>query len=286
MKDGIIFLDKPAGLITRKVDNALGRLYQNKRVGHLGTLDPFASGLLIVGIGEGTKFLSTLKDSEKTYIAEAKLGIATSTADLEGEIISSEEVPELTFDRIKEVLKSFLGESLQTPPMFSAVRIDGKRLYESARKDIKIDVPPRKILIREIELLSYDKDKNVISFLARVSKGTYIRVLAEDIAKKLNTIAHLISLRRVCVDDFRIDAPYVSSFDNSNLVSIKDAAKVFGMELATINDFKSSNDYCLNCSTDFVLALDQNDVPLAIMERVEVGNTTKYHVKRGLNVNN
>lgn len=286
MKDGIIFLDKPAGLITRKVDNALGRLYQNKRVGHLGTLDPFASGLLIVGIGEGTKFLSTLKDSEKTYIAEAKLGISTSTADLEGEIINSEEVPELTFDRIKEVLKSFLGESLQTPPMFSAVRIDGKRLYESARKDIKIDVPPRKVLIREIELLSYDKDKNVICFLARVSKGTYIRVLAEDIAKKLNTIAHLISLRRVCVDDFRIDAPYVSSFENSNLVSIKDAAKVFGMDLATINDFKSSNDYCLNCSTNFVLALDQNDVPLAIMERVEVDNTTKYHVKRGLNVNN
>lgn len=284
MKDGIIFLDKPKGLITRKVDNALGRHYKNKRVGHLGTLDPFASGLLIVGIGEGTKFLSTLKDSEKTYIAETKLGIKTSTADPEGDVLKTLEVPSLTIKQIKAVLNSFLGWSLQTPPMYSAIRIDGKRLYESARENITIDIPKRRVNIHSIGLLSYNEEDQVLSFVTTVSKGTYIRVLAEDIAKKLGSVGHLINLRRVGVDDFKIDASYVSSFDNPSLISLQEAAVIMGMELVVIDDFKSSNDYNLNCSSNYALALNREGMPLAIMERVEEEERVRYHVKRGLNV--
>ena len=129
MNDGIILLNKDKGMTSRNVDNAIGHLFHTKRVGHLGTLDPFATGLLVIGVNKGTKFLTYLDDSKKTYIAKLHLGKKTSTGDIDGEIFEEKDVPNFSQEEIEEVFASFLGEGEQIPPMTSAIKIDGVPLY-------------------------------------------------------------------------------------------------------------------------------------------------------------
>lgn len=187
-------VDKEAGMTSRKVDNLLQKRFLTKKVGHLGTLDPFATGLLIVAVGKATKCLPFLDSSSKTYEAELLLGSKTSTGDLEGEEILRKDPRIHEKQEIEETLSSFLGESTQIPPMSSAIKVDGVALYKLAHKGQEIERKPRKIVISSIRLLSQEGPR--IRFEAEVSSGTYLRTLGEDIAERLGEVGHLVSLRR------------------------------------------------------------------------------------------
>lgn len=205
MVNGIFYIDKEEGYSSRDVDNILKKKCSTKKTGHLGTLDPFATGLLIVALGEGTKFLSLFPDEDKEYKATLQLGSLTDTLDKTGTILETKEVPILSNDKMEQVLSSFLGKSLQIPPLYSARHVQGARAYQLARNGEKVELPPKEIEIKSISLLTYDKENKQISFQATVSKGTYIRSLGRDIATRLGTVGHLISLRRTRVGDISVD---------------------------------------------------------------------------------
>ena len=208
----ILNIYKPRGCTSFHVVKNIRRIINDKKVGHGGTLDPFAEGVLIIGTGKDTKKLSNIINDEKVYVAGLELGVKTDTLDPEGKIIVEKTVPVLTNDEIKTVLETFLGESLQIPPMFSAKRINGQRLYKLARRNIKIKREPIKISISDIALIDYKE--NIITFSVRCSKGTYIRVLGKDIAEKLNTVGYLKSLKRTNVGQFSIkDSIKMESFE-------------------------------------------------------------------------
>ena len=209
----ILNIFKPRGCTSFHVVKNIRRIINDKKVGHGGTLDPFAEGVLIIGTGEDTKKLSNIINDDKVYVAGLELGIKTDTLDPEGNIIVEKTVPVLTEDEIKTVLGSFLGESLQIPPMFSAKRINGQRLYKLSRQNIRIKREPIKINISDIALIDYKE--NIITFSVRCSKGTYIRVLGKDIAEKLKTVGSLKSLKRTNVGQFSIkDSINIESFES------------------------------------------------------------------------
>ncbi len=215
--DGILIINKDKGLTSRNIDNKIGKIFNTKKVGHLGTLDPFATGLLVIGVNKGTKFLQYLDDSRKSYVATLKLGVKTSSGDPEGKIIETKDAPKLSEEEIKNVLSSFLGDGEQIPPMQSAIKIDGVPLYKKAHKGIEVERKPRHIHVFDMKLISYKDD--VITFLADVSRGTYIRVLGEDVAKKLGTIGYLTSLDRITLGNFKIeDAVSIDSLNEDSLV--------------------------------------------------------------------
>ena len=202
MKDGFLFIDKQADWTSRDVCNKASHILNIKKVGHTGTLDPFATGLLIVAFGNASKAIPFLEDMDKTYIAELTLGKKTNTADLTGEIIEEKPFDHVTKELIKETITKFLGEQEQVPPMTSAIHVNGQKLYELAHKGIEIDRKPRKITVHEISLISFVDDK--IIFSAKVSKGTYLRTLGEDIANALGTVGYLSALRRVKIHNYSL----------------------------------------------------------------------------------
>ncbi len=199
---GVFLLDKPAGLSST---SALGRvkwLYQALHAGHTGTLDPFATGLLPICLGEATKFARFMLDADKAYRATLKLGIKTSTADTEGHIVETREV-RVDREGIEAALQSFRGKRTQTPPMHSALKQDGVPLYKLARKGLEVERAERAIDVLQLDLISLQGDQLVLD--TRVSKGTYIRVLAEDIGEALGCGAHLIGLRRTATAAFSLE---------------------------------------------------------------------------------
>ncbi|MFH1215667.1 MAG: tRNA pseudouridine(55) synthase TruB [Pseudomonadota bacterium] len=201
---GFFLLDKPVGPTSFKMVHLVRRVLQIKKVGHAGTLDPFASGLLVVCVGRSaTKLISQLMDGEKEYSATLKLGIETDTQDLTGEVTGRHEVSEVTIDKVEKCLESFVGEQLQTPPAFSALKYKGKPLYYYARKGIKVTKEPRTVFIREIEALTLHDD--LLRIRVVCGKGTYIRTLAADIGRELGCGAHLVELRRLRSGLFSVD---------------------------------------------------------------------------------
>ena len=200
--DGFLLIDKGVGITSRKVDNLLQKKFHLRSVGHLGTLDPFASGLLLIALGKATKALSFFSESKKTYQACLRLGQATSTGDTDGEALETQEVPSFSKEEILSALNSFLGKSKQLPPMTSAIKKDGVALYKLAHQGVTVERKSRDIEIHEIKLLGVDLPR--IYFEATVSSGTYIRVLGEDIAKALGSIGHLENLRRTKIDLFDV----------------------------------------------------------------------------------
>ncbi len=198
MNDGLIIINKPAGYTSHDIVNIVRKTLHTKKVGHAGTLDPDATGVLVVAVNKATKALQFLTAENKEYIATLKLGIATDTMDASGTI--QEEKPFTGYTDLKEVLDSFLGDSMQVPPMYSAIKINGKKLYEYAREGKEVKVDPRPIHIQEISLLKEDHDE--ITFRVHCSKGTYIRSLCYDIAKKLGYPGHMKTLIRSRSGDF------------------------------------------------------------------------------------
>ncbi len=193
MKDGILFINKPQGLTSRDVVNQISKIYQTKKVGHTGTLDPLATGVLIICLGKYTKLVEELTSSEKEYIATMKLGIKTDTGDITGNILEKKEVT-VSQNEIEKSFQAFPKEYIQTVPIYSAVKVNGKKLYEYAREKKSVELPKRKVWIKNLEILHIKKDK--IIFKTIVSKGTYIRSLLEDLAKSFNELATMESLVR------------------------------------------------------------------------------------------
>lgn len=192
--DGIVLLDKPEGMSSNAALQAVKRLYHAKKAGHTGSLDPLATGLLPLCLGEATKFSAHLLDADKRYRAVCRLGTRTATGDREGEVTETRPVPAPGEAEIEKVLAGFRGVIRQIPPMYSALKHQGRRLYELAREGREVERPPREVTIHELRCTAFEGDR--LTLEVRCSKGTYVRTLAEDIAAALGTVGHLESLRR------------------------------------------------------------------------------------------
>ena len=197
---GIIVLDKPAGMSSNGALQHVKRIYNANKAGHTGNLDVPATGLLPICLGEATKVSAYLLDSNKTYRTRCKLGVTTTTADAAGEVLTNSTVPEISESDFEQVLKKFIGEIEQVPPMYSALKHNGKRLYELAYKGIEVERKARTITIHSIKLLDLSNDEFEIA--VSCTKGTYIRTLAEDIGRELDCGAHILTLRRLGAGPF------------------------------------------------------------------------------------
>ena len=228
--NGVLIVNKPEGITSQGTVSKIKRILNVNKCGHAGTLDPLATGVIPILIGSSTKISKYLIEHDKTYNAIIKLGNQTSTGDREGEIIKTAEVPELNENKIIEVLNSFLGKQIQTPPIYSAIKVDGKKLYEYARENKVIEIPKREIEIYQIKLIKFDKPKNTITFEVDCSKGTYIRTLCEDIAIRLGTVGYMESLLRTRVDKFLLDESYtLDDIEKGNfkLIGMKEIFKEY-----------------------------------------------------------
>jgi tRNA pseudouridine55 synthase len=198
-----IFLDKPIGLSSHQAIKTFAKKHGLAKVGHHGTLDPFASGLLLVGVNEATKFFPYVLDEKKTYEATIKFGAETDTLDLTGKIISEGSVPPLTLEQIQKGSRSLVGTIEQIPPAYSAVKVGGQKMYELARAGKTIQVEPRRVTIFSLDILEWRSP--FCKIRTTVSRGTYIRVLAQQIAAVFHTVAHLTELKRTCLEGFTGD---------------------------------------------------------------------------------
>ncbi len=192
--EGVLLVDKPAGMTSHDVVYRLRRKLQMQRIGHAGTLDPMATGLLIMLIGKATRISQYLISVDKIYEGEITLGVTTNSQDAEGEVMETRPVPALTEDQVREQMKTFLGDQYQIPPMFSAIKIDGVPLYKKARQGEEVVREPRFIRVAAFDLLSFQSPK--LTFRLACTKGTYVRTIANDLGQKLGTGAHLSALRR------------------------------------------------------------------------------------------
>ena len=200
--EGVLLVDKPKGLTSHDVVYRLRRKLQMKRIGHAGTLDPMATGLLVMLIGKATRISQYLISVDKIYEGEATLGITTDSQDAEGQVLETRPVPSITEESLRATMKAFLGDQYQTPPMFSAIKIGGVPLYKLARKGEEVVREPRFIRVASFDLLSFETPR--INFVLHCTKGTYVRTIAHDLGAKLECGAHLSALRRTGSGHFTI----------------------------------------------------------------------------------
>lgn len=200
MLHGIFLLDKPTGVSSNHVLQQVKRLFRAKKAGHTGSLDPLASGMLPICLGEATKFSQYLLDADKTYQVTMQLGVRTNTSDADGEVISTRSVPDFSLAEIIAVLNTFVGQTMQIPTMFSAIKYQGRRLYDYARKGIAVDRQARPIVIYAINEVSVEGP--YVTCRVSCGKGTYIRTLVDDVGEKLGSGAHVTALRRLSVSGF------------------------------------------------------------------------------------
>ena len=219
---GIILLDKPLGITSNKALQIVKRLFNAAKAGHTGSLDPLATGLLPLCLGEATKVSGFLLDADKSYIATIKLGVKTSSADAEGEVLQTRPVEKYSNKQIKSAIEPFLGDIEQVPPMHSALKVDGQPLYKLAHQGQVIERKARSVHIFDIEVLRFEYDE--IDIRVECSKGTYIRTLAEDIGEQLGCGAHLSALRRITSGPFDIE-------DSFTLTELEDVAETGFAEL-------------------------------------------------------
>lgn len=208
--NGILLLDKPINMTSNGALQRAKRLFSAKKAGHTGSLDPIATGMLPLCFGEATKFSQYLLDSDKTYFVTAKLGVTTTTGDSEGSVLQTAPIVNVTANRITEIMQRFIGSIQQVPPMYSAIKHEGKPLYELARKGIEVERKPRTIRIFSLALDNLEDD--VMTFTVHCSKGTYVRTLVEDISRELGCGGHVIALRRI----------YVAPYQRVSMVTMSD----------------------------------------------------------------
>jgi len=249
---GILLLDKPAGLTSNEALQKVKRLFNARKAGHTGSLDRGATGLLPLCFGEATKFSSFLLDADKHYVAACRLGLETTTGDAEGETVREAPVPALERDDIERVLDGFRGEIEQIPPMYSALKHKGRRLYELAYEGVEVEREPRPVTVYRLELLEFDGGEIVIDVLC--SKGTYIRTLAEDIGRALGCGAHISRLRRTGSGPFRED----------EMVTMEELEKLAAAGSAALDR-----------------RLLSIDTVIREMPRVEMAETVAYYLRQG-----
>ena len=256
---GVILIDKPIGMTSQQVVSKVKYLFQSpthdsKKAGHTGTLDPMATGLLPICLGEATKFSHYQLDADKSYQATILLGQQTDTGDADGKVIAATAVPTINDEWLATITQQFMGAQQQIPPMYSALKKDGKKLYEYARAGIEVERAPRDIVIKSLDLAMLDTnslDVNSIQLTVTCTKGTYVRVLGEDIAKALGTLGHLTALRRL----------QVGKFDINNAISLDQ------LEQLTVEDRFAHLlpiDACISIDAELVLDAEQ-------CERIKMG---------------
>lgn len=225
--DGVLIINKPKGFTSHDVVNILRKALNTKKIGHTGTLDPNATGVLPILIGKATKISKYLIEHNKTYIATISLGEKTDTGDGQGNIIEKDlNFQNISCKQIGDVLKTFIGKQKQIPPIYSAIKINGKKAYEYARKGQTVELQPRDIEIYSIDLIKIEN--NEITFEVSCSKGTYIRTLCEDIAKKLGTIGYMKELTRTSVNEFKLENAVTIDEIKENSLIVKE--KVINIE--------------------------------------------------------
>ena len=259
--DGIILINKAKNCTSNNVVNKVKHIL-NEKTGHIGTLDPNATGLLPILVGKGTKLSQYLINHDKEYEVVLKLGIKTDTADLEGKIIEEKEVADnlLEKEKVLDVLNGFIGKQKQVPPMYSAIKVNGKKLYEYARKNVQIELEAREIEIYEIKLGTINQKENTITFTVHCSKGTYIRSLCEDIAQRLGTIGYMKELNRTKVGIFNIENSISVEELEQNKNNPEELNKyIIPIERIFINIYGNNNCISLN---DRKLGLFSNGVKL------------------------
>lgn len=272
--DGILIIDKEKDYTSRDVVNIIGRKYKTKKVGHTGTLDPLATGVLVVCINKATKVCELLTSLDKEYIAEFKLGMLTDTLDIEGNILKEEKI-NITKDELISVLDKFKGKYMQTVPIYSAIKVNGKKLYEYARNNTPVELPKHEVDIKEMELLEFNGDSFKIR--TRVSKGTYIRSLGNDIAEMLKTNATMTNLRRTKQGMFKIDDAIKLDEINEETKLLK-ISDVLDYPKVIVND-KLENDLLdgkiINnvYGNDVILFVDKNDNPISLYKIYDKDNT-------------
>ena len=219
--EGILLVDKPSGITSHDIVDRLRRKLKMKKIGHAGTLDPLATGLMIMLIGKATKVSQFLISLDKSYEGEFRLGIETNSQDSDGEVVSEKSIPEdLTKEKLAETMKTFLGDQYQTPPMFSAKKIDGVPLYKMARKGKVVEREPRFIRINELNLINWTAPTG--GFFISCSKGTYVRTVLHDLGNKIGCGGHMSSLRRTQIDQFSIkDSKPLEEIQEMGLVEIQ-----------------------------------------------------------------
>ena len=277
--DGILLLNKPKGMTSHDVVNKLRRILHMKKIGHTGTLDPNAEGVLMVLLGTSTKILPFIKNDIKEYVATLTFGYTSDTLDIWGNLEEFEVTSYPSVEEVNEAMNGFLGKQLQIPPMVSAIKVNGKKLYEYAREGIEIERKPREIEIFELDLLSYDKD---ISLRCLCSSGTYIRSLCVDLAEKLNQKGGLSQLTRTQIDQFTLDQTYtleqIAEGNFSLLTNYQVLNKYPYVAYDKIEDIKNGKRIKLNCTDDVVMIVENEQV-IAAYQHVQNGI---YESKRGL----
>ena len=269
MINGLLVVEKEKDMTSRDVVNEVSKIFKTKKVGHTGTLDPIATGVLVLTIGKATKLNELITATEKKYQVEAILGLKTDTLDITGNVLKKENT-NFTKEEITNTLNSFLGSYNQEVPIYSAVKINGKKLYEYARNKENVTLPKRVVNIKEIVLddINYIDNQTIIKFTCLVSKGTYIRSLVNDIAIKLNTVGTMKNLRRIKQGDYLIDKSYkLNDIRNNNyqIISIKEALKDYftvkvdeKLKFKVINGQKLANIY----NQEYVLFVDDDVIAL------------------------
>lgn len=273
--NGIILINKTQNLTSHDIVYKVKKIVKEK-VGHAGTLDPMATGVLPILIGKGTLCSKYLINHDKIYETTIQLGKKTDTADSEGMVIEEKEVKKdnLQEGNIQKILNTFIGRQEQIPPMYSAIKVNGKKLYEYARKGEKIEIKPRNIEIYALDLLNIDKDKKQITLKISCSKGTYIRSLCEDIAKSLDTVGYMLKLNRIKVDKFDIEKSItLKEIENSN-----NSYESINKHLITIEELFNENEELILDNKRLLMFL--NGVKLKINKkdgvyRIYVNNLNK-----------
>ena len=250
---GILLLDKPVGLSSNRALQIVKRLFGARKAGHTGSLDPLASGMLPICLGEATKFSGFLLNADKSYRFVCQLGVDTSTGDAEGEVVRTRSVGSLLPADIESILRRFTGRIRQVPPMYSAVKHQGRRLYELARRGIEIERQPREVVIYDLRLLGLE-GKDCLELEVRCSKGTYVRTLAEDIGEALGCGAHVVALRRIEV------TPYGAS------------------QMVTLEDLQRQAEAGSSALDALLLPID---TPIAAWPAVRVRDDMAYYLSRG-----
>lgn len=273
MKDGILVINKPKNMTSREVVNIACKKLNTRHIGHTGTLDPIATGVLVLGVNEGCKVIDLLTQEDKIYEAKVLVGVETDTLDITGNILNEYNIENLTGNDIEKALSKYRGKYNQEVPKYSAIHVNGKRLYEYARNNIEVELPKREVEVFDLVLKSFEKCDNryTFSIISHVSKGTYIRSLIRDIGLSLGYPCTMMELTRVKQGAFTIDQAV--DLDDINIDKILSIDKA----LTNLNSITVDNDTAkkvlngavldLNVNDDKVLILNSNNELLAIYER-------------------
>lgn len=267
MNNGIVIVNKPSGYTSRDIVNIYQKKLKTKKIGHCGTLDPLAKGVLVLCVGSATKLVDYLTNTDKKYLAKMQLGILTTTSDLDGEVIENVDV-DVSDEQIIEVFNNFPSSYIQEVPIYSAVKVNGKKLYEYARSGLEVELPKREVKIKSLELKSINRNDKLIEieFLCDVSKGTYIRSLCIDIAKELNTISVMSDLVRVTQAGFSLDE-CIGLDDDVELIDINQVVFSYPrIDLLSVDDVKFGRKIKNEFNIDGIVTLYYDNELIAFYE--------------------